>query len=496
MEINLNTRTVPCCRELFRQTKLVQEHAEAVVPDVNDDIGKIAWSEAQICLKSKECGLHGVSVGASADISVFYLTETRDRVLCTRFSKDFSVEFDCGGLEAENQMQVSLRVLGVQARALNPRKFGVDFTLRAELGCYSEECMTASVTAESEEARELQFLRERSDCIALSSVCEKSFVVSEQLPVPQDGMERLASAQATLVSGDCQMIGGKALVKGGAELRFGLESGDGKAPVFAEQCVPFSVLIDSGDEDCSLAGLILQPTALYAELSDSINGGRVIELELHAAAQARFEKNVSLDYIVDAYSTRCPLRCEEATLEICTGRNRQELCAECGERVALAADGAAVLAQHAELLSYTARDGSAAGSAAVSVLLQNPDGGFDTLQKLLAFEAPLPSPDWTVDSVKLTSLFVQITGDELEIKLSACFSCALVERRELRYLSAVESDEESAYDLASFPSLSIVNRRGRSLWELAKSYHSGTEAIERLNEKYPMQGDLLLIPRI
>ena len=496
MEINLNTRTVPCCRELFRQTKLVQEHAEAVVPDVNDDIGKIAWSEAQICLKSKECGPQGVSVGALADISVFYLTETRDRVLCTRFSKDFFVEFDCVGLEAESQAQVSLRVLGVQARALNPRKLGVDFTLRAELGCYSEECMTASVTAESEEARELQFLREQSGCIALSSVCEKSFVVSEQIPVPQEGMERLVSAQAVLISGNCQMIGGKALVKGGAELRFGLESGDGKAPVFAEQCIPFSVLIDSGEEDCSLAGLILQPTALYADLSDSINGGRVIELELHAAAQASFEKSIALDYIVDAYSTRCPLRCEENTLEVLIGRDRQELCAESAESIALAAEGAELRAQHTELLSYAARDGSASASAAVSVLLQNPDGSFDTLQKLLTLEAALPSPDWTVESVKLTTLSVQTAGDKLEIMLSACFHCLLAERRELRCLSSVESDEENAYDLTSLPSLSVVNRRGRSLWELAKRYHSGTEAIERLNEKYPMQGELLLIPRI
>ena len=74
MNIALENKSASFCREAFRQTKLIQEHAECIVSDVLEDVGQIASAEAQICLKSKELIDHGVQIGAASEISVFYIS--------------------------------------------------------------------------------------------------------------------------------------------------------------------------------------------------------------------------------------------------------------------------------------------------------------------------------------------------------------------------------------------------------------------------------------
>lgn len=496
MEIVFNTRTVPCSRELLRQTKLVQEHMECVVSDVNDDIGKIAWAEAQICLKSKELGSLELVAGATAEVCVYYLSEEHDKVLSMHLSRDFSVGFTCGDLPEGTEAQVLLCCQGVQARALNPRKLAIDLTVRAELGCFAGDSLVAAVSADAESGEELQLLFEQSSCAVRAQVCEKSFIVSEQLPVPQEGIIRLLSSHAELLRGDCQMIGSKALIKGISELRFGCETEEGSAPVFFEQRIPFSVLLDSGDEDCALGALILQPTALYAELSDAINGGRVIELELHAAAQGEFTKTVALDHIVDAYSTTCPLRCTQSTATVgCSGEG---VCftSEARDEISLEDEAVTLQAKQAQLLSFSAKENAAFASAVVSLLLQNADGSYGTVQKLLSFEAPLPAADCRIDEVRLGELSVHPSGGKIELCAEAEFCGTRNRSAELRWISSVELDTENAYDLAALSALTVVTRRGRSLWELAKRYHSSPEAIEKLNAKHPMGGDQLLIARV
>ena len=496
MEIIFNTKTVPYCREVFRETKTVQEHIECVVSDVNDDIGKIAWSEAQICLKSKEFGALDLSVGAAAELSVFYLSEERDRVLSMRLSRDFAVDFSCGELSDKADVQVSLSCQGVQARVLNPRKLAVDLTVRAEAVCFVWDDLIVSLSADESAGGELQLYSEQSDCVVCTQICEKSFIVSEQIPVMQEGIVRLLSSHAELVGRDCQMIGEKALIKGEALLRFGCEMREGSAPVFLEQSIPFSALIDSGDEACALGELILQPTALYAELSDAINGGRVIELELHAAAQAQFIKNVTLDYIVDAYSTLCPLQGLENTVTVSRGGAEFTLTGEARDEISLEDAAVSVLSRHAQILSFAAKESVAAASALISLLLQNADGSYGCVQKLMSFEWQLPSAACKIDSVRITELSARTGDGKMEIRASAVLRGTESAVAECRYLSGAELDTENRYDPASLPALTVVSRRGRSLWELAKRYHSCRDAIERLNDKHPMSGDQLMIPRL
>lgn len=496
MNILLSERPTACCREAFRQIKNVQEQAECIVPDVFEDVSQIVSAKAQILLKSKEITEHAVSIGAEAEISVLYISESMDRVRCMLFSKSFEISFESPAIDPENSAQVALSCLGVQARAVNPRKITAQLSIRAELSCWAEGSFSVPTAAVEDEAEGLQLLPGREDCVLVAQLSEKSFVVNEQLPLDA-GTEAtaLCGVRAGLLYYDHQPIGSKILLKGGAELSIAYETQDGCCPRFVEQCIPFSVLIDMPYEDCFLGRVLLEPTALYADLGDAINGSRVIELELHATAQVRFERRETIGFLSDAYSTVCPVYIEESTTPICRSRSEEHLSANASERVQVDRERGEIVSLFADILSYAVREGKAELSASLSMLLKAEDGTYGAQQRLISFETPLPQPDGEIVGARITALQAVRSGEEIVIDASASFDYVESETAELRFLSSIETDTENAFDAASLPSLTIVRRGERDLWTLAKLYHSSVEAIEKMERDHPMSNGLLLIPR-
>ncbi len=496
MNIALSERPTACCREAFRQIKTVQEQAECIVPDVFEDVGQIVSAKAQICLKSKEVTDHAVTVGAEAEISVLYITESRDRVRCMLFSKGFEIGFDAPAIESENSAQISFSCPIVQARAVNPRKIAAQLSVRAELSCWSRGSFCVPSGTAGEEGNDLQLRLSREDCVLVTQLGEKSFVVNEQIPLgAETEATALCAARAELICYDHQPIGSKILLKGGAELTIAYETQEGCCPRFLNQCIPFSVLIDAPDEDCTLGRVILEPTALYADLGDAINGSRVIELELHATAQLRFERRETLSFLSDAYSTVCPVRIEESSMPVCLSRTVERLSADTSERIQIERERGGVESLFADILSFSVREGKAELSASVGMLLKAEDGAFGAQQRLLSFEAPLPRPGGEIVGARITEVRAEREGEEIALEATASFDYVQSETAELRYLSSIETDAENASDPASLPSLTIARRGERDLWTLAKLYHSSVEAIEKTEREHPMPDGLLLIPR-
>ena len=497
MIMEMKNSSLACCRELFRQTKIFQEQAECIVPDVFEDIGQIASAEAQLCLKGKELTERGAYIEGRAEICVFYITEDRARVRCVKLFKDFQADFGFPSLMPEAIAQVSLCSLGVQARAVNPRKIAAALTIRAELSCWAEETLLLPFDVQQEKPDSLLLRQESAESLITLSLGEKSFVVSEQLPLGASfDPSAIVCSHAELLYTDHQIIGSKALIKGGVELRIGFESPESLQPSFTEQCVPFSVLIDMPEEDCVLGQVSLVPTALYTDLSDAINGSRVVELEVHGVVQYGVEKKGKAAYLSDAYSTRCPVAYDLGTASLCSRRERQSLTMRASESIS--AEGAAeeAAASHAEILSFSAKDGKAAASVSVSLLLRSEDGSLRALQRLLSFEESLPDGEGEITAARIVSLQTARVGEEIRLDAALSIDCVCAKTCEIRYLTSLELDTEHAYDPAELPSLMLVKKGERELWEIAKLYHSSPKAIEKLGEKFPMEGDRLLVPRI
>ena len=496
MKIALKGPSISCCREVLRQTKSVQEQAECIVPDVYEDIGKITFAQAQLYLKSKEAADHGVNIGVAADVSVFYITERRDRVRCLSFSKSFEIAFDSQSIVSEGDIRVSLRCMGVQARAVNPRKVSAQLSVRAEISCLSENCTCIPAEAEEAPCGGLQLRSDVAECVITARPGEKSFVVSEQIPI--DTAEEITSVSSTrvkLLCGDCQTIGSKALIKGAAELELGCETQEGSRPVFFKESLPFSVLIDKPDEDCSVGDVLLEANSLYVDLNEAINGGRVIEMELHAVAQVGFEKTERLRFLSDAYGTVCPVNLEKDSSQLCLSRGTQHLTAAAEEHIQVENERGDPVSVFADVLSFSDRGGKAEASVAVNLLLRDSEGVYSAQQRVLSVEAASPEGGGELCGARVASINAERAGEEIVTDLSVVLDYSCAEFGEIDYLTSVELDSEHPYDLAALPSLTIVKAGSRDRWELAKIYHSRVDAIVELNAKYPLDGDLLLIPR-
>ena len=101
MEISFENKTANVYREIYHQTKRVQESTESVVPDTDDDIGRIASVHSWVMLKSKDLTSRGVTVSGEAVASLLYITEDQSRVSFVRLTKGFSLEYELGEMQAD-----------------------------------------------------------------------------------------------------------------------------------------------------------------------------------------------------------------------------------------------------------------------------------------------------------------------------------------------------------------------------------------------------------
>ena len=498
MEIQLIRESIPFCRELGHQTKLIQENVESIVSDIYEDIGAILSSCAQLCLKSKDVTQHGVSITGSAEICVLYINESRGAVQCLNLSKDFSADFDLPTVTIESQCQVCLHCMGVQARAVNSRKVAVQLSIRADMTCWSDESLSYAMGAEEAEQNALYLKRQSAVLTLPTQITEKSFSINEQIPLSlsQNTATRVLSTLCELRSQDSQMIGGKALIKGTAHVQWLTLSDGDSLPQRQEAALPFSVLIDAADEKSVLSSVVFQPTAVYSSFSEAINGSSVMELELHVIAQACFEKQTEIRYLTDAYSTRYPIDLKDENTVLALSRTFEAARAEAQESLTLDEGGFNVQLCNAQILSVSVKNDTITASASLEVLLSSADGTLSTVQKLVSAQTPLSKGDMTLQDAEITSYSCELSGNELTMKAFFSFQLTGQEKTSLSTLSEAELDTEAPYSVSSQPPLSAVKQRGRTLWELAKAYNSSEDAIEKLNESYPMPNGILLIPRI
>ena len=92
MMIDLENRTAECYRELICTTKRIQESLESVVPDTNEDIGKIITVQNSVLLKGKEATGHSLCISGEAQSVLVYLTEDEESTSFLRLTKMFQIE--------------------------------------------------------------------------------------------------------------------------------------------------------------------------------------------------------------------------------------------------------------------------------------------------------------------------------------------------------------------------------------------------------------------
>lgn len=492
MEFNIKYTQMSCWLEEAAAGK-VSINMDAVVPDSREDAARVIWTRGGVLLKGKEPAAHSCSFLGEAHASVLYQAES-GALNVLRLNKEFSWSAETGDNDSDALPQVSWWPAAVEGTLLNPRKIAVNMDLRCQATGFSRGSLSLEPELSAGEELGIRFLTAVEEAAALREVKEKAFTLREQLPLePEQRAPRAIEGEELLfLSLDSEQLGERCVVKGEAELRiWGL--GEDGLPASCSFRIPFSQLIESGAGEYSQIEMDAQPSSLYLDWREGIDGQRSLDAEIHAVLQLRFFACVPLRAVTDAYSTRMPSTVRKERQCAIGAIRALSTVLQAEETLPLPDDVEELLAWEAAP-GLLERDRESTGqNLTLSILVRRKDGETDGLTRTVRLQGDALPEALMLSESRLDACDLSLSEGKLLIRAQERLSGRLKETTEHFLVTSLVLEEESAWEVSELPTVSLVRRGDESLWDLAKAYRSSVEAIQAYNAE---DSDLLLIPAL
>lgn len=498
MDIVFTHKTQSCYREFADPVKRIQVSAESVVPDTQEDIGRIASVRSQVLLKGKEVTSRGISVSGELDTVLLYITEDEKNVAFLRLRRDYSMELEEADYPIDTLAQVRLTVCNTEARVLNPRKVAVTVELLAELNCFCRE-ETVVETVLPEEADGLMHARkEKMDAFLVNGVCEKTFVLNEQFRFPEGkpAPEQLVAQNVDFLIEDVQQVGSRAVVKGKAIVDVCYLAGDAPYPQQTRFSTVFSQIVDTGAEECVASTVHAELTGAYVDLVDTISGEKAMDAELHAVLQMVSRSRQEVCAFTDVYSNRCPLQCSFREMSVPEVSEEQHFRLRGEEELSIAEDCEDVLSVYPSVISFSLNEDYPLLSVGLDVLYRRRSGELSAVRRQMELKGESTLPDIRLYGGRIINTELRPEGGILRCRIEAELSGQSFRTRDGQAVTAVTLRDDEPYATAELPTVTLVRAGEEDLWELAKRYHSSEEAICQLRDALGLENaSMLLIPR-
>ncbi|MCQ2438243.1 MAG: DUF3794 domain-containing protein [Oscillospiraceae bacterium] len=476
MNLELEKETLRCCRCVYAGEHAQEEAVEAVISDAMPDAAEIVEAQARLFLRSKESRAGRVQLRFAIEGSLLYRSEEEGRICALELKGDCPVDWEDEAMEEDVRLLVTGRLYRVEGRMINPRKLQLRCELIASVREWAETEIAVSTGCSAEK---LELKIEKRIWPYVSAVGEKTFVLSEDLSF-SEGAEELSALLLTgleLQTEESQIVAGKLLLRGEARLSLLYLNGDGTPAAPQSLKLPWSQLLDMGQE-CERCHVSLMPTALYA---DPFSDGQGVSVELHLTAQAVCFSERELSFVADAYSTACAaelsreelLAGEQAALAFREESLRESVPAESREET--------VLLTFCEL-GKRQKEGF---PIRCRCLLRRGDGTLHTMEKELLWQGE--------QTPELCSCSAELSGGRLELR-AALLSAEEAECEPLCFVSGIELSEEQRRG-GEACTLYAVRDEGASMWELARKYGSTVSLIEQANASRAPGDVFLFVPR-
>lgn len=497
MEINFLNKTINVYQEYRVPDKRVQITVESVVPDVNEDIGRIVTVKSTVLLKHKEKSETGITVGGLLSLVLLYIGEESNRISCVKMQKEFELTYEIDGIDLESLAQIRLRPGSAEARILNPRKVSVTVEVIGELNCFRQETLVVETSLPNEAKDTLYVKPEQTESTVINAVCEKNFALNEQYRFPdtQPQAKELLAEDIRMSVENVEQVGSRVVLKGKVWAEIWYLSDESDQAIKAEFSSPFSQIVDTGAEECISSTATMAITNMYFDLVDTISGDKALDMEVHGVLQLVSRAKQGIDYLSDAYSNRLPLACSSKNMvftEISAMQTRVldveqdvNLGDECGEILSVFSTLAQIGVNNTELNAQVNLD----------FVYEAEEGKPNAARRLVSVHKTDLSSGMRLLDARILRVEVRQEKGRVRCFLSIEIVFQTESEQELSLLDAVTlADEAETY--RDLPSVSLVRVGNESLWDLAKTYHSSIEGIERLNSiEGGLSGRVLLIPR-
>lgn len=498
MDIQFENKTQDIYRELFQQNKRVQVNLDGVVPDTNEDIGRIVSVQSSVCLKSKEVLAGRVTVSGEVQAALIYITEGEDQVALVRLSKGFETEFEHDAIQADALAHIQLRTANTEARVLNPRKVSVTVELSALLCAYQRSEAILSTKVRDAEAEALHVKQDEIQAVLIDQVCEKTFAMSEQFvfPAAKPAPVKLVCQNVSFSCAECQQVGSRVIVKGNAELEVYYLSENLSCPLRTVFSAPFSQIVDVGDADFEQGLVQMELTSAYFDLVDTISGEKALDAELHALMQLTGCCSRSIQYIADVYSNRMPVQCQTQTRSAVSAMVSTNDTLSTDEAIEIADDCADILSVFPSVtqLGYDAARMTA--NVQLEILYATKGGNLSCVKRQISLEKPIRTQAERISGLRIRDLDLRPEGERAVCRVSVEVCGMSRQTTEFQAVCGVQLAEDAPYDVEGYPTITLVRCGEETLWELAKQYHSSVDAILGMNDPGEEgKGRLLMIPK-
>lgn len=474
-------------RPVYRETRLVEDTAEAIVPDSCPDGVEVLYTSGVCFQRGKE--LRDGVLSLSAGVSAWTLVEVEGRetpeVMEVYIPMSLKLEDD--SLSEGQNCRISVELRRLDGHLVNPRKVMVRASVRITVWVYDQEQQEHLTDCTMPG---IQVLKNSVPIRCLQAMGEKNYTVEDRVSLdPNDEIGQVAGCQISLNHTDTRLTGTRAVLRGTAELRVLYLNPQGQAGSAGAQ-LPFSQYIDLGecqetDELCLFSQL------MGADVTPGGDGTLQVTLQLITMAEVWGKRDVT--YIGDMYALE--------------GETEPEWEENCYESL--------LDRQHFAPVAHGSVEGRCLFSSVISGDISSRRTGEAvditmplTVQLLCGTDAGgLKGETWGTEleartqgaencrfECAGTELTTSVTPDGT-MKVSGNLTVTAFGTMPVRELAGAELSEQQGKKAG--PGLIIRRPKpGETLWLLAKDYRTTQEAIAKANglEGQELGEKMLLIP--
>ncbi len=297
LKLEFLTEAMEYLRPVLRETKTVEETAEAIIPDSCPDVTEILHTGGLSFLRGKELGEGSAAVSMGVSASVLAKPDGRQEPEVVEVYIPLSLRIENPAIKPGLLSCAQVQLRRLDSHMVNPRKVLVRAAVTVTLWVW-ENCREEHPKAASKPGVEL--LEKKEPLKLLSTMGEKNYTVEDSVRLSPEGVgHTLADYQIEITHSDARLTGTRAVLKGNVNIAVlylteegGLETGQAQ--------LPFSQYIDLGDcQETDELRLYSCLTGADVELSAD-GGGLNVTLQLLSRAEVWAAREIS--YIADLYA--------------------------------------------------------------------------------------------------------------------------------------------------------------------------------------------------
>lgn len=477
------------------------------LPDYCPDIQRILKCQVYPRILDRALSGDRLEISGTYTVKILYMDSESGSVRCCESSAPFSCVIPLKKTIERGKIKAFARVEYINCRAASSRRLDIhgSFSVCAKVYGRTDCEAVCSILGDDIEQRSRETPYSR-----MSAFCVQGFHVEEvlELPASKPEAETLLYSGAVVNLQDYKVIQNKLMVKGDVTLHLLYAAMENASLETMEYSIPFTQMLDcEGISEEDRSDVRLSVVGTDVQIKNDYSGGKVFfDAQVRLCADITAYQNRQTVIVSDAYSRKY-----EMTLEY-QQKAAEELMEIFGDSMVTKAvfpleqEVSRVIDVWSELCSVSpAREESGLaldGKFSICMLAIGSDGKPFYWERVADFQYRRPfagegelrcDPD-----ASLSAMSYRLTGTELEVKAEIAVCGSVFAKRTCRMVESAHADETKPRERDNSAALVLYYAEpGEALWDIARSYCTSMEAIQRENglecEKMEAKG-MLLIP--